>query len=78
MEPTPEQCDMGRETAVVQGYSQGMAPSNWYEALIRALQGMAFVHRLGFAHRDLKSQNVLYDIDSGHAKVLQGVCGVCA
>ena len=26
MEPTPEQCDMGRETAVVQGYSQGMAP----------------------------------------------------
>ena len=34
---------------------------------------MAFVHRLGFAHRDLKSQNVLYDIDSGRAKVLQGV-----
>ena len=27
MEPTPEQCDMGRETAVVQGYNQGMAPS---------------------------------------------------
>ena len=27
MEPAPEQCDMGRETAVVQGYSQGMAPS---------------------------------------------------
>ena len=27
LEPTPEQCDMGRETAVVQGYIQGMAPS---------------------------------------------------
>ena len=26
LEPAPEQCDMGRETAVVQGYSQGMAP----------------------------------------------------
>ena len=39
---------------------------------------MAFVHRLGFAHRDLKSQNVLYDIDSGRAKVLQDVCGMCA
>ena len=38
---------------------------------------MAFVHRLGFAHRDLKSQNVLYDIDSGRAKVLQGVWHVC-
>ena len=38
---------------------------------------MAFVHRLGFAHRDLKSQNVLYDIDSGRAKVLQGVKHVC-
>ena len=32
---------------------------------------MAFVHRLGFAHRDLKSQNVLYDIGSGRAKVMQ-------
>ena len=50
---------------------------NWYEVLIGALQGMAFVHRLGFAHRDLKSQNVLYDIDSGRAKVLQRVWHVC-
>ena len=38
---------------------------------------MSFVHCLGFAHRDLKSQNVLYDIDSGRAKVLQGVWHVC-
>ena len=50
---------------------------DWYEALTGALQGMAFVHRLGFAHRDLKNQNVLYDIDSGRAKVLQGVRYVC-
>ena len=27
MEPAPVHCDMGRETAVMQGYSQGMAPS---------------------------------------------------
>merc|ERR1712195_283190 len=32
-------------------------------------KGMAFVHRLGFAHRDLKTQNVLYDVRSGRAKV---------
>ena len=62
---------------MVQGYSQGLGSFNLYEALIGTLQGMAFVHRLGFAHRDLKSQNVLYDIDSGRAKVLQGVKHVC-
>ena len=27
MEPAPMQCDMGRETAVVQGYSKGIPPS---------------------------------------------------
>ena len=37
---------------------------------------MAFVHSLGFAHRDLKSQNVLYDIDTGRAKVIGRVLRV--
>ena len=49
----------------------------WYAILTYSLQGMAFVHCLGFAHRDLKSQNVLYDIQSGRAKVGYKLCGVC-
>ena len=61
---------MGRETPVVQGYSEGVPPTTSMRDSLAPLQGMAFVHSLGFAHRDLKSQNVLYDIDTGRAKVI--------
>ena len=71
------QCDMGRETPVVQGYCQGVAPTTGMRHSLDPLQGMAFVHSLGFAHRDLKSQNVLYDIETGRAKVT-AKCAACA
>ena len=32
-------------------------------------EGMAFIHQKGFTHRDLKSQNVLYDHNTMRAKV---------
>ena len=53
----------------------------WLLRLVRgtdwSIAGNGFCAPLGFAHRDLKNQNVLYDIDSGRAKVLQGVRYVC-
>jgi len=54
---------------VVQGYIQGVPPTPSTKYSLAPLQGMAFVHSLGFAHRDLKSQNVLYDIETSRAKV---------
>ena len=36
---------------------------SWYERLIWAsdtAEGMDFIHSKGYAHRDLKSQNILY------------------
>jgi len=44
----------------------------WRERLTWALdtaEGMAFIASKGFAHRDLKTQNILYDHASGRAKV---------
>ena len=37
---------------------------------------MEFIHQQGFAHRDLKSKNVLYDKDTTRAKVTGG-CTHC-
>jgi len=45
---------------------------SWLERITWArdtAEGMDYIHSKGFAHRDLKSMNVLYDIDSGRAKV---------
>ena len=54
---------------MVQGYGQGVPPTTSTKYSFAPLQGMAFVHSLGFVQRDLKCQNVLYDIGTGRAKV---------
>ena len=43
-------------------------PQRWQWACDIA-EGMQFIHQQGFAHRDLKSKNVLYDKKSMRAKV---------
>lgn len=53
-------------------WGQPLASVTWMERLQWALdtaEGMQFIHQKGYTHRDLKSQNILYNASSGRAKV---------
>ena len=49
--------------------SRGAHTSHPAEGRHTAAEAMAYIHAQGFAHRDLKSQNILYHKASGRAKV---------
>jgi serine/threonine protein kinase len=49
--------------------SMTLLPLDWLQLAIDIASGLAHLHRCGFAHRDLKLENILIDSD-GYLKII--------